>query len=76
MLSLVLSGVIMGKPCSKKKRFLTEVTAQTVLDELVEFNKKMHRKPREKNIYKCPICGFWHLTSQKLHSKQGGSRER
>ena len=41
-----------------------------------EKGKKDKRIAPLKNCYKCPTCGFWHLTCQELHKKEGGRRER
>lgn len=61
----------MGKPCAKKKRYMTEQTAQSVLEDLQEKAKKDKRIVHVKNIYKCPDCGFWHLTCQETRRRHG-----
>lgn len=56
----------MGMPCDKKKKYMTSGTAQLVLDGIRDRAKKEHWKPRQKSIYKCSVCGFWHLTKQEV----------
>lgn len=63
----------MGKPCPKKKKYLSQDTAQLVLDDIRARADKDRRKPREKNIYQCPHCGFWHLTKvENMYTGPGG----
>ena len=46
-------------PCNKKI-YNTEEEAQ----DMIRFIKE-HRRTRELYVYKCPVCGLWHLTSKK-----------
>jgi len=66
----------MGKPCAKKKKYMTEKTAQGVLDDIQAQAERERRKPTVKNTYKCPKCGFWHLTSQTINDTERSRRER
>lgn len=67
----------MGKQCHEKKKYLTEETAQSVLEDLQEKAKKDKRIAHVKNIYKCPTCGFWHLTCQAIsRAERERRRER
>ncbi len=48
-------------PACRKKTYYTAEEAQETIEHLREtrYVRKMH-------AYKCPDCGFWHLTSHKL----------
>lgn len=48
--------------CAGKKKYMTAETARMVLGYIKERTKKKHSARKEKRYYKCPICGFWHLT--------------
>ena len=68
--SPVLSEDEKPPQCTKKK-FNTEVEAQIVValhENKRKRNKSTHRK--EQKVYHCPLCGFWHVSSQEKTLKE------
>lgn len=56
-----------GARCrSRKRRFRTELDAKIVLARLVW---KDTAKRRESRVYRCLLCGGWHLTSQEKRTE-------
>jgi hypothetical protein len=54
----------MGKPCTEKKRYLTEKSAQIVADW------QSQRHPRWSfRVYRCVICSYFHTTKQEAVSR-------
>jgi len=51
--------------CEGKHKYMTEATAQAKLKSLIDMSATAGRKRTERSVYKCPHCGFWHLTKQK-----------
>ncbi len=54
-----------------KKRFNTEVEAQMVValhENKRKINKSTHRK--EQKVYLCPLCGYFHVSSQTKSLKE------
>lgn len=47
-----------------KKKYVTEETARVVLESIQDNALMTGRKRREKNVYKCRVCGFFHLTKK------------
>jgi hypothetical protein len=45
-------------PC-KKKAYISPEEAKDMVSYIKE-----NRRVQEINVYKCSICGFWHLTSK------------
>lgn len=60
----------MPTECHKKKYF-SEACADRILNYVKNGRKKNKsmRKRKEQRAYKCPICDFWHLTSQATMRK-------
>jgi hypothetical protein len=48
--------------CRKKMNFMNEQSALDHLAFIQERGKKFSRNVNIKRAYKCPKCGFWHLT--------------
>lgn len=54
-----INAVQMHKMCLRKAKFRTEAIARKVADEKeIQYNCK-------NNIYFCPLCGHWHITTVK-----------
>lgn len=58
-------------PQCDKKRFNTEVEAQMIValhENKRKRNKSTHRK--EQKVYFCPLCKYWHVSSQAKTLKE------
>lgn len=53
-------------PRCKKVTYSTKEEAEKFL---LEFQISRNFARREKRSYKCPKCGYWHLTSQRKEGK-------
>lgn len=54
------------KEC-RGKIIYTKREAETLLNALQHYRNTKDRAP--KRIYECPICNFWHMTSQEEYIK-------
>ena len=52
------------------KRCLTRREAGEAVNAVAEVNHRHHSKKVPKRTYRCPDCGFWHLTSQADKTKR------
>ena len=50
------------RKCLRKKRWLSEKTARSVMKSRLESNRD---RPAELYCYQCGECGGWHITKMK-----------
>lgn len=51
-------------PCERKRRFGSEREAlDAVAEAILDFSKP------ELKVYRCPFCGYWHLSSLRKHDE-------
>lgn len=60
----------MGRMCEGKARYRNPSTAQKVM------NKIKAKQGENLRMYKCPICGFYHLTSSNYKKGNYGKGKR
>lgn len=47
--------------CQRKKRFNSDAAAQAALKKI----NPLRALAKPSRVYRCPVCGGWHLTSQR-----------
>jgi hypothetical protein len=65
--------------CKSKKRYFSAETAQHVADSINEKTKnrksRHYRSVKQLNIFHCPTCGFYHLTSAQYRAQREEKRK-
>lgn len=68
----------MNAPCSSRKiGYPTRMEAQTQLNRCrlkALMDGEWARRRKESDLYQCPICGNWHLTSMRASSALESAR--
>jgi hypothetical protein len=54
-----IKNIPLLEPACRKKPYNSQEEAQEMISHIRE-----NRRVRELHLYKCPICGLWHLTSK------------
>lgn len=49
--------------CRVKKKYFSEGIALGAAEHFNEHNVRTRRSSAKSSAYKCPWCGFWHLTT-------------
>lgn len=64
----VLSGQVADQQCGGKICYITESAALKAMKSAREKrgNRKIHK---ERRVYQCPSCHFWHVTSLSISRK-------
>lgn len=58
-----------GKMCVNKVQYVSSQEAHREAKKLREKKKKRGEGKYVLSVYHCPVCGFWHITSNKRHPK-------
>lgn len=64
-----------GSPPCRKIRYEDEQAARLCLLHIIQ-SRSPGVTQRERTVYQCPACGWWHLTSQPQHSTARRRRVR
>lgn len=66
----VLPGQVADQQCGGKFCYISEDLALEALKAIRE-NRGFRKHHKEKRVYQCPSCHFWHITSLSIKGKQG-----
>lgn len=66
---------VKGMSCGGKYCYLDEISARSALKK-ARARKKSKRGHIEKRVYRCPDCGYWHLTSMTRKDSSGGYKKK
>lgn len=56
-----MSSINEKMACKRKVRYSSDAAAQAALKKI----NPLHALKKPTRVYKCPVCGGWHLTSQR-----------
>lgn len=51
--------------CERKRRFNVQVKADVMALAILNHRSNWKKKPKHLKSYHCPVCGGYHLTSQR-----------
>ena len=61
-----------ARTCNRKQRYDTQVVAMRALVELRLHGRRRTRRQWPTDVYRCPTCFGWHLTSHPKPPKPWG----
>lgn len=65
-----LPGQVTDQQCGGKFCYISEDLALEALKAIRE-HRSFRKHHKEKRVYQCPSCHFWHITSLSIEGKQG-----
>lgn len=65
-----LPGQVADQQCGGKFCYISEDLALEALKSIRE-HRSFRKHHKEKRVYQCPSCHFWHITSLSIEGKQG-----
>lgn len=65
-----LPGQVADQQCGGKFCYISEDLALEALKSIRE-HRGFRKHHKEKRVYQCPSCNFWHITSLSIGGKQG-----
>lgn len=65
-----LPGQVADQQCGGKFCYISEDLALEALKSIRE-HRGFRKHHKEKRVYQCPSCHFWHITSLSIEGKQG-----
>lgn len=65
-----LPGQVADQQCGGKFCYISEELALEALKSIRE-HRSFRKHHKEKRVYQCPSCNFWHITSLSIEGKQG-----
>ena len=66
---------VKGMSCGGKYCYPDEISARSALKK-ARARKKSKKGHIEKRVYRCPDCGYWHLTSMTRKDGSGGYKKK
>ena len=66
---------VKGMSCGGKYCYPDEISARSAL-KAARARKKSKKGHIEKRVYRCPDCGYWHLTSMTRKDGSGGYKKK